>query len=114
MRAGSRPIAPSRDEVEALAEAYRGSVAPGADAAIAELRRHGVRILAVSGGLREAVLPLCRGLGLAEQDVFAVSIRWDDHGRFAGFDRASPLATQRRKGIRARDPVPRATCARGG
>jgi HAD superfamily phosphoserine phosphatase-like hydrolase len=87
-------IAPTRQEVAALAEAYRDAVAPDARATIGTLLRARVRVVAVSGGLRDAVLPFCRGIGFAESDVRAVSAEWTARGDYAGFDRRSPLATQ--------------------
>ena len=90
-------IAPTLDEARALARAYRAKLAPGAGAAIAALKRSGVRVVAISGGLREAVLPVCRDASLADADVFAVGVRWDDRGGYVAFDRTSPLAAQNGK-----------------
>ena len=90
-------IAPARDEVRALAAQYRAALAPGAGAAIAELQRAGVRVIAVSGGLREAIIPLCVDVSIPEHDVFAVGIEWDAHGAYRGFEHTSPLTTQRGK-----------------
>jgi phosphoserine phosphatase len=90
-------IAPTRGEVHALADVYRASVAAGAAPAIAQLRRSGVRVIAITAGLREAVGPLCRAVSLADDDVFAVDVRWDANGIYAGFDRGSPLVSQNGK-----------------
>lgn len=87
-------IAPTRLEVAALADAYRDAVAPDARAAIASLQAAGVRVLAISGGLRDAVLPFCAGLGIADADVHAVKLRWNADGEYTGFDRRSPLVKQ--------------------
>jgi phosphoserine phosphatase len=87
-------IAPTREEVRALAQAYCAHVATGASAAIAQMRRAGVRVIAISGGLREAVVPLCRAVSFEDDDVFAVDVQWDSQGRYVGFDRASPLVLQ--------------------
>jgi phosphoserine phosphatase len=46
----------------------------------------------VSGGIREAVVPLALIAGVSDSDVFAVSIRFDDGGAYAGFDTSSPLS----------------------
>jgi phosphoserine phosphatase len=87
-------IRPSAAEVAALADAYRAALAPGAAEAVARLRAAGVRVVLVSGGLREAILPCAAALGIAPEDVHAVSVRHDVDGAYAGFDGASPLATQ--------------------
>lgn len=87
-------IRPSAAEVAELAAAYEQTLAPGAAGAVAELGRQGVRVLLVSGGLREAILPVAARLGVAPSDVHAVSVRFDAAGGYAGFDTRSPLATQ--------------------
>jgi phosphoserine phosphatase len=84
-------IAPALEDVRALSDAYRENVASGADTAIAQLRRSGVRVIAISGGLRQAIMPLCRALSFVDEDVFAVNLQWDAKGRYAGFDRKSAV-----------------------
>lgn len=107
-------IRPSRDAVASLTDAYRRALAPGAASAIAELRRAGVRVALVSGGLREAIMPMARELGFGERDVRAVSIRFAADGSYAGFDEASPLATQHGKVDAARElALPRPVLAVG-
>jgi len=90
-------IAPTRDEIDALAKAYRANVAPGAARAIAILKHAGVHIVAISGGIAEAIQPLCAELAITANDVHAVSVRWDGSGGYVDFDRASPLTMQRGK-----------------
>ena len=90
-------IAPTRREVEALSRSYVEAIAPGAMASIAALRGAGVAIAVVSGGLREAIVPLARSVGADGQSLRAVSIRFDEQGNYAGFETGSPLATQRGK-----------------
>ncbi|MFI5310433.1 MAG: HAD-IB family phosphatase [Gemmatimonadales bacterium] len=92
-------VAPTREEIRELAGAYCASVAPGARDAIERLQREGVRVVAMSGGLSEALLPLCRETSIADADVFAVSLTWDAEGGYAGFDRTSPLVTQHGKAV---------------
>ena len=86
-------VRPGRNEIAALAQAYAGSLAPGAAQAIQSLRAAQRRVVLVSGGIREAILPVARLLALAEQHVHAVSVRFDSSGAYAGFDTGSPLAT---------------------
>jgi len=85
-------IGPTADEIAALTEAYRAALAPGARSCIGALRTAGVRIALVSGGIRQAILPLAAELGIPEHDVRAVELRFDSEGRYGGF-RASPLVT---------------------
>ena len=90
-------IQPSRDDIAALAREYERTVAPGAAGAIARMRRNRIRLILVSGGIREAIAPLARQLGFPDADLHAVSIRFDAEGRYRGFDSSSPMTTQRGK-----------------
>ena len=86
-------VRPSRGDVSALADAYAGSIAEGATRAVARLHGEGRRVVMMSGGIREAILPLAQLLGIADADVHAVSVRFTASGAYAGFETASPLAT---------------------
>lgn len=96
---GSRlaTVAPTRAEVDALAEAYVAEVAAGARECIAALRQAGAHVVIVSGGLRQALLPLAEHLGVVARDVHAVDVRFAADGAYAGFDAQSPLTTQQGK-----------------
>jgi phosphoserine phosphatase len=85
-------IRPTRDEIAALGEAYVEGMAPAAAEVCARLMDAGVRAVIVSGGLRQAVLVLAGALGIAEPDVHAVNVEFDDAGEYVSFDRSSPLA----------------------
>jgi len=89
-------IGANADDLRALSEAYVAAVAPGAADAIAALHAAGVVVHVVSGGLRPALLPMTRALGIADDRVHAVEPVADASGRFT---RAapSPLSTQRGK-----------------
>lgn len=90
-------IAPTRREVDALGTRYVEAIAPGAEAAIGALRHAGIAIALVSGGLREAIAPLARRVGVGGQGLRAVAIHFDAEGHYAGYDARSPLATQQGK-----------------
>jgi len=65
--------------------------------AVGALRDAGVAIAVVSGGLREAIIPLAKLIGAEGGALRAVSIRFDAQGQYAGYDERSPLATQQGK-----------------
>jgi phosphoserine phosphatase len=85
-------VRPARSEIDALADAYLAALAPGAADSIECIRRSGRRVVLVSGGLRDAILPVARRLGLPDSDVCAVEVRRDASGAFLGYDEHSPLA----------------------
>lgn len=86
-------VRPSRGDVIALAAAYMDALAPGAADAVGQLHANGCRVVLVSGGLRDAILPVASQLGIADRDVHAVALRFTSSGAYAGFDATSPLAT---------------------
>ncbi|MBW7934668.1 MAG: HAD-IB family phosphatase [Gemmatimonadaceae bacterium] len=88
-----RVIAPTAADIAALADAYRTSLAPGVADAIAALHAAGIVVHVVSGGLRPALLPMTRDLGIADTNVHAVEPTADAHGRFEAV-RPTALTTQ--------------------
>ena len=84
-----RPTRAMLDEVGAL---YVARMLPHARELVLALKALGKRVCAVSGGLETAVRALARAAGIADEDVFAVPIRFDARGAYEGFDEANPLA----------------------
>lgn len=90
-------VRPTTADVDALADEYRESLAPGAAAAIATMRHAGARLILISGGVRQAISPVARALGFADQDLYAVSLSFDASGNYLTYDTHSPLTTQHGK-----------------
>ncbi len=67
-------IRPTRDELQLLSEAYIAHVVPGMTALVADLHALGVTTAVVSGGIRDALLPLATHLGIAHERVHAVDL----------------------------------------
>ncbi len=86
-------IRPNRADIHALAAAYIEALAPDAADVITRMRDAGVRVALVSGGLRDAILPMARELGFNDSDVRAVTLQFDESGQYSGFDDLSPLTT---------------------
>ncbi len=85
-------VQPSRSDVDALGDAYSAGVVAGARLAIGEMQAAGIRVVAVSGGVRQAVARFAISLGIGDRDVYAVTLRFTSSGAYAGFDETSPLA----------------------
>ena len=86
-------VRPTRDDLDALAAAYGQSLAPGAVAAVERMRAAGRRIVLVSGGLRNAILPVARRLGIDDTDVHAVNVLVSREGEYETYDAHSPMTT---------------------
>jgi phosphoserine phosphatase len=107
-------VRPTRSDLAALAVAYESALAPGAADAIARMRAAGRRIVLVSGGLRNAILPVARGLGIDETDVHAVNVLVDDAGEYETYDAHSPMTTaEGKRAVVAALDLPRRLAAVG-
>jgi len=84
-------VMPTRAEITELGHAYVEGMEGGAPESLAKLTNMGVRIVLVSAGIREAVLPLAGTVGVPSSDVHAVRVYFTESGNYAGFNTASPL-----------------------
>lgn len=89
-----RVVKPTLSEIDELGKIYVDRVATNARETLTALRDRDVELVMVSGGLREAILPLARALGVDERRVHAVSVFFDDAGEYTGFDEHSPFTRQ--------------------
>jgi phosphoserine phosphatase len=89
-----RIVKPTSAEIQELGKVYVERMAPGAAETMAALRGHDIELVMVSGGLREAMLPLAKALGVTKKNVHAVSVFFGPDGAYAGFDDASVLTRQ--------------------
>lgn len=84
-------VRPTRAAVEALGRRYVERLVPGARETVAALRAAGVDVRVVSGGLLPAVRAVAVALGIPEDRVAAVDLRFDAAGDYDDFDQVSPL-----------------------
>src|SRR5438552_9996704 len=94
-------IKPSRADVDSLAQKYLASLTPGAKETIDALRNNGVSVHLVTAGIAQAMAPLASHLGV--RHVHAVSMKFDDAGNYADFDRRSFLTRRDGKELVVRD-----------
>lgn len=92
-------VRPSATELALLAEAYWDNVASGAVQAITRMIHAGVRVEAITSGLHDAVVPFLARLGLPEERVHAVPVRFNGRGDYRSFDAAAPLVVHGGKRI---------------
>lgn len=67
-------IRPTRPELSALADEYLRCLVPGTTELLRRLHEAGVVVHIISGGLREALLPMAARLGVAPAQVHAVEL----------------------------------------
>lgn len=85
-------IRPTRAEIAELSQVYITTVLPGVRDAVSTWNAAGVHVVLVSGGLRDAILPLAAWLGIAAADVYAVDVVYDASHVVTGVAPDAPLA----------------------
>jgi phosphoserine phosphatase len=84
-------VKPTAVQIKSLAQVYVARIARDAKESIARMQAKGVKITLVSGGIRQAILPIAREVGLEETEVHAVPLIFDDGGNYQGFDESCVL-----------------------
>ena len=82
-----------------MAALYISEAVTGIEEVFSTLLNQGKQVHIISGGLRQAILPLAEKLGLLPQHVHAVNISFDNEGNYQDFDQQSPLAKTGGKAI---------------
>ncbi|MEI6709036.1 MAG: HAD-IB family phosphatase [Methylococcales bacterium] len=85
-------IQPKQADIDALAQQYIAEIVDGVTAVFVTLHAQGKTIHIISGGLRQAILPLAAFLNVPDDCVHAVDIYFNDDGSYKDYERASPLA----------------------
>lgn len=84
-------IQPTTIDLAKLASLYCQSLSPSIPGVLNELRKRKIDCYIVSGGYKEAVLPLADFLRIPSQNVYANSLYFDEKGIYRGFDQNCPL-----------------------
>ncbi len=85
-------IKPDKARMDWLADLYIAEIVDGVEEIFSTLLTRGKEVHIISGGIRQAILPLAAKLGLPEHHVHAVDVRFNDDGSYLDFDPESPLA----------------------
>ena len=85
-------IRPDREAIGWLADLYIEQIVDGVRDVFSSLHEKGKQLHIVSGGIRQAIIPLAKQLGLPEANIHAVDVVFAKDGSYLGFDTSSPLA----------------------
>jgi phosphoserine phosphatase len=85
-------IRPDQDSIDWLASLYIEQIVDGVKEVFEALLASGKELHIISGGLRQAILPLAHSLGLPENRVHAVDVYFNVDGSYLDYDKNSPLA----------------------
>ena len=85
-------IKPDKAQMDGLAELYISEMVEGVEEVFSTLLDQGKQVHIISGGIRQAILPLAEKLGLPAHHVHAVDVLFNEDGTYNDFDQQSPLA----------------------
>ena len=85
-------IKPDKAQMDWLADLYISEMVEGVEEVFSTLLAEGKQVHIISGGIRQAILPLAEKLGLPVDHVHAVDVLFNDDGTYNDFDQQSPLA----------------------
>ncbi|MDQ7091510.1 MAG: HAD-IB family phosphatase [Methylococcales bacterium] len=85
-------IKPNQAAIKSLADLYISEMVDGVEEVFKTLHEQGKQIHIISGGLRQAILPLAAHLNVSEDHVHAVDVSFHEDGRYQTFNQQSPLA----------------------
>lgn len=85
-------IKPDKAQMDWLADLYIAEIVEGVEEVFSTLLAEGKQVHIISGGIRQAILPLAAKLGLSAEHVHAVDVLFDTDGSYKTFDQQSPLA----------------------
>lgn len=92
-------IRPDKQAIKWLAQRYIDTLVADTEIVIEKLQKANKQIHIISGGLRQAILPLAKKLNIAEINVHAVDVYFDNNETYAGFNEQSPLARSGGKAV---------------
>ncbi len=92
-------IKPDKTQIEWLADLYVAEMVEGVEVLFSALLAQGKQVHIISGGIRQAILPLAEKLGLPADHVHAVNVLFNADGSYKDFDPQSPLAKNGGKAV---------------
>ena len=90
-------IKPSLSDMVRLSRLYSQNISPNAEEIIAYLKERNIEIYLVSGGYKQAILPLASKLNISERNVYANELYFDSVGSYQGFNKTIPLWKEKGK-----------------
>lgn len=90
-------IRPCQKDLEWLGQKYLKNAVKGAKEVISQLRQAGVQTYLVTGAYGQAVSLFAQDLGFPKENVFAIDLKFDREGNYAGYDEKNPLTQKNGK-----------------
>lgn len=85
-------IKPDRQAIDRVADLYIKKMVQGVEEVFQQLHSQGKQVHIISGGLKQAILPLAEKLNVVADHVHAVDVLFASNGDYLEFNQQSPLA----------------------
>ncbi|GFO71973.1 phosphoserine phosphatase [Bathymodiolus japonicus methanotrophic gill symbiont] len=85
-------IKPDRQAIKWVADLYIEEIVQGVEQVFQQLHDEGRQVHIISGGLKQAILPLAEKLNVVPENVHAVEVLFASNGDYLDFNQQSPLA----------------------
>lgn len=99
-------IKPNQQSIDWLANLYIEKRVQGVEEVFQQLHQQGKQVHIISGGLKQAILPLAQKLHVNAHHVHAVEVIFSNKGEYQNFNQQSPLARNGGKADVCRDLNP--------
>lgn len=101
-------IRPHIKQLDGVGDLYTATIVEDAIGVTAALAYLGIEVRLVSGGYRQALLPLAEKLGVCDEHVHANDLHFSAKGEYTGFDEQNPLCRSHGKAevVKHLSPVP--------
>ena len=83
-------------DIKILGDIYASNITPHAADVIRVLKMQGIEPLIISGGIRQAIVPVAESLGVPAENVYANTVLPDNKGFFTLYDTDTPLSQGRK------------------
>jgi phosphoserine phosphatase len=85
-------IRPDQASIDWVADLYIAEIVDGVQEVFKTLQAQGKEVHIISGGLRQAILPLAAFLNVPSSQVHAVDVYFNEDGSYRDYEQSSPLA----------------------
>ncbi len=85
-------IRPDQASIDWVADLYIAEIVAGVQEVFNTLQAQGKEVHIISGGLRQAILPLAAFLNVPTNQVHAVDVYFNEDGSYRDYEQSSPLA----------------------
>lgn len=85
-------IRPDQASIDWVADLYIAEIVDGVQTVFETLQAQGKEVHIISGGLRQAILPLAAFLNVPSSQVHAVDVYFNEDGSYRDYEQSSPLA----------------------